>query len=205
MSVKLLNHDAKQFLQQRIIEWRDRAIAYSFEGRGKGYDIKRDFLAKLISETEGMLMKAELWQKTNDDPTPVVGRPETIKEIFKKEIRGVVILCCNAFFEVKGLYSEEEAKLLVREKIRKSKSEVDYLKFRQETPEADLEYERLPIPEAVRNEVWRRDQGKCTQCQSVRNLEFDHIVPVSKGGSNTARNIQLLCETCNRRKSDGIG
>jgi len=162
-------------------------------------------MSDLIMEMEAFLTKSELWQKTNDDPTPVAGPPETMKSIFKKEIKGVVILCCNAFFEVSGLYSTDEAKLLVQEKIRKSKSEVDYLKFRQETPEASLEYERLPIPETVRNEVWRRDQGKCARCKSVRNLEFDHIIPVSKGGSNTARNIELLCETCNRQKSASIG
>lgn len=60
------------------------------------------------------------------------------------------------------------------------------------------------IPESVRREVWKRDQGKCTKCGSNINLEFDHIIPVSKGGSNTARNIQLLCEKCNRSKSDKI-
>jgi 5-methylcytosine-specific restriction endonuclease McrA len=109
------------------------------------------------------------------------------------------------FLKSGGLYSREEAKLLVREKIRKSKSEVNYLKFRINNPEADLEYERLPIPEDVRNSVWRRDEGKCVRCGSVRNLEFDHLIPVTKGGSNTARNLQLLCETCNRKKSDSIG
>ena len=28
-----------------------------------------------------------------------------------------------------------------------------------------------------------------------------HIIPVSKGGSNTARNLELRCETCNRRRA----
>ncbi|MFR1241781.1 MAG: HNH endonuclease [Butyricimonas faecihominis] len=28
---------------------------------------------------------------------------------------------------------------------------------------------------------------------------------MSKGGSNTARNLQLLCEKCNREKSNSIG
>jgi hypothetical protein len=64
--------------------------------------------------------------------------------------------------------------------------------------------QRVIIPEAVRHEVWRRDQGRCVQCNGQVNLEFDHIIPVSKGGSSTARNLQLLCETCNRSKSAKI-
>jgi Holliday junction resolvasome RuvABC ATP-dependent DNA helicase subunit len=63
---------------------------------------------------------------------------------------------------------------------------------------------RTPIPAEVRRAVWRRDQGKCTRCGSREKLEFDHIVPVSRGGSNTARNIELLCEPCNRSKSATI-
>jgi hypothetical protein len=61
------------------------------------------------------------------------------------------------------------------------------------------------IPKHVKREVWRRDQGKCIECGSKEKLEYDHIIPVSKGGSNTARNVQLLCENCNRTKSSKIG
>ena len=61
------------------------------------------------------------------------------------------------------------------------------------------------ISEQVKDAVWRRDEGKCVQCGSNENLEFDHIIPHSKGGANTKRNVQLLCETCNRKKSDKIG
>jgi hypothetical protein len=63
---------------------------------------------------------------------------------------------------------------------------------------------RQPIPERVRHEVWRRDQGRCVDCGSRERLEFDHIVPISRGGSNTARNLELRCESCNRRKSARI-
>jgi Holliday junction DNA helicase RuvB len=63
---------------------------------------------------------------------------------------------------------------------------------------------RDAIPSAVRREVWRRDEGKCVKCGSRKNLEYDHIIPVAEGGSNTARNIELLCEPCNRAKSDLI-
>jgi hypothetical protein len=58
--------------------------------------------------------------------------------------------------------------------------------------------------EEVRHAVWRRDQGQCVRCGSQHSLEFDHIIPVSKGGSNTERNLQLLCERCNREKSATI-
>ena len=60
------------------------------------------------------------------------------------------------------------------------------------------------IPKSVQREVWRRDERRCVECGSQERLEFDHIIPFSRGGSNTARNIQLLCEKCNRIKSNRI-
>ena len=61
------------------------------------------------------------------------------------------------------------------------------------------------ISQDVKDKVWNRDGGKCVECGSSQNLEFDHIIPFSKGGANTYRNLQLLCESCNRSKSDSIG
>ena len=61
------------------------------------------------------------------------------------------------------------------------------------------------ISQKVKDLVWNRDGGKCVECGSNENLEFDHIIPHSKGGANTYRNIQLLCEPCNRSKSAKIG
>ena len=43
------------------------------------------------------------------------------------------------------------------------------------------------------------------RCGSKDKLHFDHIIPVSKGGSNTEANIQILCGACNLKKSDKIG
>jgi len=68
----------------------------------------------------------------------------------------------------------------------------------------DVSPKRNHIPSNVKREVWRRDVGRCSKCGSRENLEYDHIIPVSKGGSNTSRNIELLCQSCNRKKSDEI-
>jgi hypothetical protein len=59
---------------------------------------------------------------------------------------------------------------------------------------------RESIPRAVKDEVWRRDEGSCVECGSQADLEFDHVISLALGGSNTARNLQLLCAPCNRSK-----
>ncbi len=63
---------------------------------------------------------------------------------------------------------------------------------------------REPIPSDIANAVWNRDGGQCCICGSRSDLEFDHIIPISKGGATTFRNLQLLCKKCNIRKSDRI-
>jgi hypothetical protein len=67
------------------------------------------------------------------------------------------------------------------------------------------ERKREAIPQEVLDMVWNRDSGKCVQCGSQENLEFDHIIPFSKGGANSYRNLQLLCKKCNLEKSNKIG
>lgn len=63
---------------------------------------------------------------------------------------------------------------------------------------------REAIPRAVQREVWQRDGGRCVECGTKEKLCFDHIVPFSRGGSNTIRNLQLLCERCNLSKGNRI-
>lgn len=60
------------------------------------------------------------------------------------------------------------------------------------------------ITQEIRNTVWQRCNGQCVECASTSYLEFDHIIPFSKGGSNSEKNIQLLCRACNLSKSDKI-
>ncbi len=55
------------------------------------------------------------------------------------------------------------------------------------------------VSESVRLAVWRRDSARCVDCGSGKSVVFDHIVPTSQGGSNTAANIELRCELCRTR------
>ena len=56
------------------------------------------------------------------------------------------------------------------------------------------------ISKQVKEEVWERDGGKCTACPSTKLIEYDHVIPVSAGGSSNADNVKLLCRSCNRKK-----
>lgn len=58
------------------------------------------------------------------------------------------------------------------------------------------------ISQTTKRIVFARDGGVCQCCGSSQQLEYDHITPFSCGGSTAVSNIQLLCQRCNRSKSN---
>ena len=43
---------------------------------------------------------------------------------------------------------------------------------------------------------------KCRYCLSKENLTIDHKQPLTKGGTDDLKNLQCLCERCNKMKAD---
>ena len=57
----------------------------------------------------------------------------------------------------------------------------------------------------IKNFLYGQQEGFCNGCLKhfrYRNLTMDHIVPSSKGGTDTDDNLQLLCGACNSKKGD---
>jgi 5-methylcytosine-specific restriction endonuclease McrA len=59
---------------------------------------------------------------------------------------------------------------------------------------------REPIPRAIRRAVFDRDGGRCVECGSAFELQYDHVIPLALGGANTVANLQILCAPCNQTK-----
>lgn len=115
----------------------------------------------------------------------------------------------NKLVDVQGWSSASREEVVTSVKHKVLSEESAFAKMQREIDlfeklEAVAVTGRDPIPDDVRVFVWRRDGQRCVKCGSQERLELDHIIPVAKGGSNTARNIQLLCERCNRAKGDRI-
>ena len=51
---------------------------------------------------------------------------------------------------------------------------------------------------------YAEQEGRCFWCREALSDDYhrDHVIPVSKGGTNDIRNIVLACAPCNVRKSD---
>lgn len=61
-------------------------------------------------------------------------------------------------------------------------------------------YRKKDIPEALRWQIFERDDFRCKHCGSRHQLRADHIIPESKGGETSIENLQTLCHRCNSRK-----
>ena len=58
----------------------------------------------------------------------------------------------------------------------------------------------------LKKQKWIEQDNKCIRCghhsKEIKDFEADHITPWSEGGKTVLENCQILCKTCNRKKSN---
>ncbi len=81
--------------------------------------------------------------------------------------------------------------------------------FTEDNLNSSGKLKRKYIPKWVKKAVFLRDKGRCTKCsKDLTGLiavdtkqHYDHIVPLNQFGANDPSNMQLLCQSCNLKKS----
>lgn len=175
---------------------RDTQAKFNYEVRGffKPRKYYRFYTGKYHSMQEwDEPAYSALYAQQQQSPVPLVKADRKTWWVFLGEF----------YWEDENL-SEMEVKALILEKLKQRQRKVQKAIASLDQTGAESVRSREPIPDEVKMFVWQRDGGKCVKCGSQEKLEFDHIIPLSMGGSNTARNIQLLCEFHNRSKGTSL-
>lgn len=113
----------------------------------------------------------------------------------------------DLFYWESGRYRERDVLALIRDRQRRSAQRLDrahMLLSAEQGLAPGARGRRQPIPREMRRAVFERDGGKCAQCGSGFDLQYDHVLPVALGGATTMENLQLLCGDCNREKGADV-
>lgn len=70
-----------------------------------------------------------------------------------------------------------------------------------------FEYIRIPFAKIMthrpsRNMIHKRDNHTCQYCGSKEDLTIDHILPSSRGGTDSWENLTCACVSCNTKKGN---
>jgi hypothetical protein len=109
----------------------------------------------------------------------------------------------DCFYWADPELDDEDVKALVLQRKRSGRRKLETAHSLMRAEQAGVPA-RVAIPSELRRAVFERDGGRCAECGSNFDLQYDHVLPVSLGGATTIENLQLLCADCNRRKSDSL-
>ena len=116
---------------------------------------------------------------------------ETRKESWRKYRRAHLDLCRERCRKHYYANREKRYESLAKRKALKKQAEVN-----------------LAGIMAFRVSVLSRKKFCCSYCnrvQPISEVHFDHIIPLSKGGSHSVENLCVSCQTCNLKKGARLG
>jgi 5-methylcytosine-specific restriction endonuclease McrA len=104
---------------------------------------------------------------------------------------------------------DEMKELLELKKFFNDEEDIDFLNElitnKQKEEEIKKSYNfkrRTEFTKKLKDECLKRDNYHCVKCDNEFSLEVDHVIELIDGGGNTLSNLQTLCKTCHRKKTN---
>ena len=174
----------------------------------EGHDMPKSTavpIPKLVDQPasfpSGALTQNGVFMKATDEFKAGIRTAEPVL-IYEKLKKGIWVF--NGVFDlVDGWQVQQEERNVFKFRLESSSAALTDTSM-PEVAVSGLEHPRV-IPGAIKQEVFKRDGGKCVVCGANDELHFDHVIPYSRGGSSlVAENVQILCARHNLEKSAKI-
>lgn len=187
---------ALQFLANHL---KSKEISFQMTSRRSQYSIQ-----EMFDEMEN------IWVKLGHRPSrnEWIGlKPKMSYDTIQRHFGGWGNACLK-FIEYKSggmIIPEDNTPIDKKDQIPAGISNTEKTK---ETGQNQIIARARTIPLNLRVKVLSRDNFRCVFCGKSpatdigTKLNVDHIIPFSKGGTNSLENLQTLCEKCNIGKSD---
>jgi hypothetical protein len=139
----------------------------------------------------------ELWNYFSN----VIDWVNAIFPVYRKEMKKVQWgLLYNKYKDVYINAEKEVKELMMDVEVQNKKGIYEYI-FTRDVRKLNLR----SFDARSKREIYEKQNGMCNICGekiTIEEAEADHIIPWSKGGTTTNDNLQILCRSCNRKKSN---
>lgn len=178
-------------------------------GAGSRKQLREDANARFVVDRGGILLRQRQWFIASGVP-PIRVDPEVFARASTERQFDPVLVTSfqdrtywwyrDAIYWTNADYGSGDVKALLYARERRQQRELEHAHALMAAASAAPERKREPIPRDVKLAVWQRDEGRCVECGSDFDMQYDHVIPFSMGGANTVENLQLLCARCNQSK-----
>lgn len=101
-------------------------------------------------------------------------------------------------------YRENRERYLARSKVWREANPERYrelLRAWKQANRAKVNARKIRSAVQLRERLLKIQRGRCAYCRTrLIESHIDHIEPISRGGSNSRKNLQLTCPACNMAK-----
>jgi 5-methylcytosine-specific restriction endonuclease McrA len=121
------------------------------------------------------------------------------------------VLVLNQNYEAISICTVRRAFLLVFLKKAEMIDALDGEYFRSSLQEFEIpsiirlkNYVKVPHRKVAlsRTNIFKRDGERCVYCGTTKDLTIDHVIPRSKGGTESWENLVTACHSCNSKKGN---